>query len=569
MEWIQFLLIWPGLPFGEAGAASNAAPRKLVSLVRCFWEIFATTPNITFELTAAKCNWSQLISWSCEWWMLKVFLAQKILCERKTATVRQPMAKRKSGDKTSSQKPKALKPDESTESTVDNLGPVKLFKTWMPLVKIGVWVHFFWKQKISSIMECLVLNRLLEVRTLGRAFDHGQVPESCLGHPGWLVGWLVFSVRSILCCFDLFLGEACCLHQMGGPAVSFGSWSVCCSALPKRNWSYCKVGDLDRTGHVLLRPWHLPFTRECGLKGVVEPVPCLISSLHESLTLKMPHPETQSVSQDSHAALCQIMVAKGWGPQINECNRISNQCVAHPKNCPRLKTDASIPGVERLSISSMRPDAGCNPPFSIPPTQVGDYDDGVLWPLHAFMVKGWSRSLAAVTVMLCAYEEPSFLQAWIIFGFDVLFCSSFTFHWLVFYIYLQAWPQELQQLLRWHSYFIISSQFDINWCLIDCLKVFPNLSRKCLRGGREIRPSAIDLPEQKHLWQQDTLELSPSCLIKMFFPRCLRHYPRISINETEAKLLQPFVANAFAQQVWSGWCSRIEGCVSSTFVFSM
>ena len=134
----------------------------------------------------------------------------------------------------------------------------------------------------------------------------------------------------------------------------------------------------------------------------------------------MPRPETQSVSQDSHAALCQIMVAKGCGPQINECNRISNQCVAHPKNCPRLKTNASIPGVERLSISSMRPDAGCKPPFSIPPTQVGDYDDGVLWPLHAFMVKGWSRSLAAVTVMLCAYEEPSFLQAWIIFGFDVL-----------------------------------------------------------------------------------------------------------------------------------------------------
>ena len=98
----------------------------------------------------------------------------------------------------------------------------------------------------------------------------------------------------------------------------------------------------------------------------------------------------------------------------NECSQIKR---VHQKFCPRLKTDAAIPGVERLSISSMRPDAGCKPPFTIPPTQVGDYDDGVLWPQHAFMVKGWSRSLAAVSVMLCAYEEPSFLQAWILFNF--------------------------------------------------------------------------------------------------------------------------------------------------------
>ncbi len=174
------------------------------------------------------------------------------------------MAKRKSGDKTSSQKQKALKPDESTESTVDNLGPVKLFKTWMPLVKIGVWVHFFWKQKISSIMECLVLNRLLEVRALGRAFDHGQVPESCLGHPGWLVGWLVFSVRSILCCFDLFLGEACCLHQMGGPAVSFGSRSVCCSALPKRNCPVFRLIFLI-SSQVLLQSWRSGSNRPCSI----------------------------------------------------------------------------------------------------------------------------------------------------------------------------------------------------------------------------------------------------------------------------------------------------------------
>ena len=43
--------------------------------------------------------------------------------------------KTSAGDAGSSQKAKALKADESTESTVDNLGPVKLFKTWMPLVK--------------------------------------------------------------------------------------------------------------------------------------------------------------------------------------------------------------------------------------------------------------------------------------------------------------------------------------------------------------------------------------------------------------------------------------------------
>ena len=63
--------------------------------------------------------------------------------------------KTSAGDAGSSQKAKALKVDESTESTVDNLGPVKLFKTWMPLVKIGNGMDAAFEQKDSSIMKGL------------------------------------------------------------------------------------------------------------------------------------------------------------------------------------------------------------------------------------------------------------------------------------------------------------------------------------------------------------------------------------------------------------------------------
>ena len=67
--------------------------------------------------------------------------------------------------------------------------------------------------------------------------------------------------------------------------------------------------------------------------------------------------------------------------------------------------------MERLAISSVRPDVGCKPPFSIAPSAVGDYNDGYLWPQHAFMVKGWSRSLSGLTVMLAMYQSPEFLKA--------------------------------------------------------------------------------------------------------------------------------------------------------------
>lgn len=43
-------------------------------------------------------------------------------------------------------------------------------------------------------------------------------------------------------------------------------------------------GCLEKEGPVWLRPWHLPWHKECGLKGVIESEPLLnIYSLAEQL----------------------------------------------------------------------------------------------------------------------------------------------------------------------------------------------------------------------------------------------------------------------------------------------
>ena len=43
------------------------------------------------------------------------------------------------------------------------------------------------------------------------------------------------------------------------------------------NWvlrQYASPGMMDRDGPIFLRPWHLPWASECGLKGVLEPASC-------------------------------------------------------------------------------------------------------------------------------------------------------------------------------------------------------------------------------------------------------------------------------------------------------
>ncbi|CAE7894971.1 unnamed protein product, partial [Symbiodinium microadriaticum] len=88
----------------------------------------------------------------------------------------------------------------------------------------------------------------------------------------------------------------------------------------------------------------------------------------------------------------------------------------------RLLTDAGIPGVERLAASCIRPEFGLAPRFLLSTSAIRSDLSHMLAPMNVLFVKGWTRSLAAFTVLLAAYETsdssssdsaaPSLMEEW-------------------------------------------------------------------------------------------------------------------------------------------------------------
>ena len=77
----------------------------------------------------------------------------------------------------------------------------------------------------------------------------------------------------------------------------------------------------------------------------------------------------------------------------------------------RFNTDSSVPGVERIVISSLRKQHGLEPKFELTTQDISVETDQMLAPHGCFIVKGWSRALAATTILLAAYEDDGFFQA--------------------------------------------------------------------------------------------------------------------------------------------------------------
>lgn len=74
---------------------------------------------------------------------------------------------------------------------------------------------------------------------------------------------------------------------------------------------------------------------------------------------------------------------------------------------PRFTTNPDIPGTEKLAVSSIRREL-----LSMDPPLVGEIGcAGDLPPMSTFLVKGWSRSVAAVVCLLHAWQEPEALEA--------------------------------------------------------------------------------------------------------------------------------------------------------------
>ena len=112
--------------------------------------------------------------------------------------------------------------------------------------------------------------------------------------------------------------------------------------------------------------------------------------------------------QDVHQSLCRLILANGSESQLR-CDSEKKQSLTDVIS--RLQTDSSLPGVERLVISALRKEQGLKPKFEFTPEDVSQEAVGLLDPHGCFIVKGWSRALAATTILLAAYEDEAFFQA--------------------------------------------------------------------------------------------------------------------------------------------------------------
>ena len=74
-------------------------------------------------------------------------------------------------------------------------------------------------------------------------------------------------------------------------------------------------------------------------------------------------------------------------------------------------TDPDVPGTEKLAISKLRRELGCCPKFEFASVDIDPGYDQLMRPRGVFFAKGWSRSVSAYAVWLCAYEQPSFFKA--------------------------------------------------------------------------------------------------------------------------------------------------------------
>ena len=74
----------------------------------------------------------------------------------------------------------------------------------------------------------------------------------------------------------------------------------------------------------------------------------------------------------------------------------------------RFLSDADVGGTEKLCITAMRPDCGMKPAFTIHSSEIGPELETLLDPMGAFLVKGWSRSFCALSIMACAWENEDF-----------------------------------------------------------------------------------------------------------------------------------------------------------------
>ena len=114
--------------------------------------------------------------------------------------------------------------------------------------------------------------------------------------------------------------------------------------------------------------------------------------------------------------LCQLVLSQTSGADfflqsVRTVAVVCHSCAVGYEDL-RFQTDAGrLAGVEKLAVSSIRAEFLSSPLEAPKVSEFCPTEDGFLAPNTVFFVKGWSRSVAAVTCLLHAYEMADAFQA--------------------------------------------------------------------------------------------------------------------------------------------------------------
>ena len=94
---------------------------------------------------------------------------------------------------------------------------------------------------------------------------------------------------------------------------------------------------------------------------------------------------------------------------INHCPFLGVHCIASSIS-DRCKTNADRVGGEKITISHVPPSVATTR-HRITSADVAVELDGLLSPEDVFIVKGWSRGISVITILMAAYESEPFREA--------------------------------------------------------------------------------------------------------------------------------------------------------------
>lgn len=77
----------------------------------------------------------------------------------------------------------------------------------------------------------------------------------------------------------------------------------------------------------------------------------------------------------------------------------------------RFKTNSDIAGTEKLAVSKIHPSFTAAAPPNLKTADVAPKTPRLMKPMSVFLVKGWSRCVAATACMLHAYEDSDSFEA--------------------------------------------------------------------------------------------------------------------------------------------------------------